>query len=97
MAVHPFFQSLNNRYKFVIMSRKKSLCSDFIMDVFANRPRDRHPVVSTSTATYFIEDYQASFCRIIDNVRSLLHLNHECTLASYKVVRSTDARENSIC
>src|SRR5581483_1551537 len=67
-----------------------------IVQVFDDRPCERQPVERRRAAPDFVEDDERSLRRIVENVRGLVHLDHERRFAARELVRCPDPREDAI-
>ena len=61
----------------MIMRGEEAPRFDFVMEKLGNAPGDRESVECGGAATDLIEDHQAAFGRVVNDIRCLVHLYHE--------------------
>src|SRR3954468_13652277 len=64
--------------------------------VFDDGPRDREAVVGGRTAPDFVEDDKRAIRGVVQDVRGLVHLDHEGRVAAGEVVARPDAGKDAI-
>ena len=82
----------------MVMSGKERLRSQFrvVVEVLHSCPGNRNTVISTGAAADLIQDEQATFGGIVQDISSLNHLNHESGLTGMDLILSTDTGENAV-
>src|SRR5690349_2821642 len=79
----------------VVMGCKQSLRLAFLLSVivqiFYDRPCNRHSIVSAGTPADLIHQYQTAMTEVIEDACRLRHLHHEGGFTSGKVVAGADA------
>ena len=64
----------------VIMGREERAGLDFVVQKFRHAPRNRQAIERRGPAPNLIKNDEAALGRIVYDVRSLVHLNHESRL-----------------
>ena len=80
----------------VVVRREERAAADDVVEVLGDGPRDREAVVRARAAADLVEDDERAARRATEDVRRLLHLDHEGALAAREVVARADAREHAI-
>lgn len=81
MVVSDLWVVISESDKLMIVSGEKRLCTDIFDYIFDDGSRESDTIVGRGPTTEFIEDDEALRCRIVDYVRHLYHLGHECRLS----------------
>ena len=71
------FQAGLQTSQLMVVSRKKGLGSDMLMDVFNDGLSKSHPVISCSSSSQFIKENERVLGRMRNSIVSLHHLYHE--------------------
>ena len=82
--------------QFVIVGGEKCSAAEYAGDVFGDRPGETQTIQRAGAAADFIEDHQASFGGVVENVRRLGHLHHEGGLPAMQFIARADAGEKAI-
>ncbi len=82
--------------QFVIMRGEERAGAQRGVEIFRDRPRDAQAVEGARAAADFVEDDEAAVGRVVEDVRGLVHLDHEGALAAAEIVAGADARENAV-
>ena len=67
-----------------------------VVEIFCHSPGNTQPVKGTGPSADLIQNDQAFFSSIIQDVGGLLHFHHEGTLAFGKVIQRPNACKDSI-
>src|SRR5579883_256455 len=100
--LHGYMQIADSRQligefgELVVMGCKQRAGADALVDVLDDGPGQRQPIVSSSAAPDFVQDYQAARSRGIQNDGGLGHLHHKRRTAARQVVRGADTGEHAI-
>ena len=63
--------------EFVVVGGEQTAAADAVVQMLGDRPRQRHAIEGRGAAPDLIEDDQAAPRRVIEDRRSLGHLDHE--------------------
>jgi len=98
MAVEHAGHDLVEVRQFVIMGREQRAGAQIapVRNIFDDRPGNRQAVVGAGAAADFVEDQQASGCRLAEDLTDFIHLDHEGRLAGSKVIRGADPGEKLV-
>ncbi len=67
-----------------------------IADIFHHGPGDGKPVKGARPAPDLVQDEEAVFCGVPQNIRHLSHFHHKRALAAGEIVRSPDSRKDPV-
>ena len=82
--------------QFVIMRREECARPNLVVQKFGHAPGDGKTVECRCSAADLVQNYQAPLGGVIDDVRSLVHLDHERRLAAGEIVICPHAGENAV-
>src|SRR5436305_5793974 len=80
----------------MIVSGEEHTRLRFVVEMLYHCSRNRQAIVGAGTSADLIQDDEAVLCRVMQNRRGLLHLDHEGTLAGCNIVFGTNTRENAV-
>ena len=80
----------------MIVRSEQRAAADLVVDVFDDRPGQRHAIVGARAASDLVEDHEAAVRGRIQNARRLGHLDHERTSPPRQLVAGTDAGKDAI-
>ena len=67
-----------------------------LVDILYNSPGNRYTIVGRGTSSLFIEEHEAARTDIVEDIRSLGHLDHEGRLAYGDIVAGSYASEDFV-
>ena len=79
-----------------MVMRSKQRLGTKLTQVLGNSPRDAKAIVGRCPTPDFIEDDQAPFRCVVENLGSLSHLHHKRRLTTREVIVCTNASKNAI-
>ena len=74
----------------MIMRSKKRLRTNFQKYVLSHGPGNAKPVICAGSPADLIKYHKAFGCRIVQYIRSLVHLHHKCALPRRKIIMCAD-------
>ena len=80
----------------VVMGREERPRPDFVVEEFGYAPSDGKSIESGRAAANLVEDHEAALARVVNDVRGLVHLDHEGRLAARKIVARSDSGKNTV-
>ena len=78
------------------MRGKQRLGMNLAAHVFDDSARDAHAVKGARPPADLIQNHEAVLRRVLQDLRHLIHLDHEGALPADKVIARPDAREDAV-
>ena len=80
----------------MVMRRKQRLGMHFFPHMLDDRAGNAHAIKSTRTAADFVKNDQTVFRGIFQNLRHLIHFDHERTLPADEIITRPDTRKDAV-
>ena len=87
-------EGLHEVVQFVVMRGEERLGLELaVVDILDDGPGDRDTVVSRGTTAEFVKEDETSLAEVIEDGRSLVHLNHKSGFTQGDIIGRTDTSE----